>query len=484
MRTLGIALVATLLAGTTLASAGCASGAADEDDQQAKRGLRLDPRNPHYLIFRGKPTVLITSGEHYGAVVNADFDYIRYLDELKRHGFNHTRVFSGTYIEPGAPASSLPPSTFLGYDNTLAPRAGRFVSPWARDRRGSGTGARFDLGRWNPAYFERLKRFVKEASKRGVVVELVLFSALYGNDRWEASPFNARNNVNGVGAIEPQILYTLANGRLLDFQKALVRKLVRDLGSFDNVYYEVMNEPWIGPAPASDRWQDHMIETIEKAESELPQRHLIARNYEHDQGPVRDPHPSVSIFNFHYERDPGPYLNLEGVISFDETGIQGTAEDTPYRTDGWLFMLSGGGIYSNLDWSFTPDREDGSAELPPATPGGGGPSLRQSLAVLKNFLERFDLPVMVPAGEIVTSAPRGATVRVLADHGRSYAIYMLGGPPQPLRLDIAAGAYRVEWIDTQDGAVRRRQRLDHAGGPTALSPPPYEQDIALAIEAE
>jgi hypothetical protein len=322
-----------------------------------------------------------------------------------------------------------------------------------------------------------------EASKRGVVVELVLFGALYGNERWEASPFNSRNNVNGVGAIEPRQLHTLANGRLLDFQKALVRKLVRELRSFDNVYYEVMNEPWIGPAPASDRWQDHMIETIVKAESELPQRHLIARNYQHGQGPVRDPHPSVSIFNFHYERDPGPYLNLEGVISFDETGVQGTG-DAPYRTDGWLFMMSGGGIYSNLDWSFTPDREDGSAELPPAAPGGGGPSLRRSLAVLKNFLERFDLPAMVPAREIVTSLPSGATVRVLADHGRSYAVYLLGGAPQPLTLDIAAGTYRVEWIDTLDGAVRRRQRLDHFGGPTALSPPPYEEDIALAIEAE
>jgi hypothetical protein len=61
---------------------------------------------------------------------------------------------------------------------------------------------------------------------------------------------------------------------------------------------------------------------------------------------------------------------------------------------------------------------------------------------------------------------------------------MLGGPPQPLTLDIAPGLYRVEWIDTKDGAVRRRQRLDHVGGPTALSPPPYEDDIAVAIEAE
>ena len=36
--------------------------------------ISLHPDNPHYLLFRGKPTVLITSTEHYGAVLNGDFD--------------------------------------------------------------------------------------------------------------------------------------------------------------------------------------------------------------------------------------------------------------------------------------------------------------------------------------------------------------------------------------------------------------------------
>ena len=45
-----------------------------------------------------KPTILITSGEHYGAVLNLDFDYARYLDELHAHGLNLTRTFAGTYL--------------------------------------------------------------------------------------------------------------------------------------------------------------------------------------------------------------------------------------------------------------------------------------------------------------------------------------------------------------------------------------------------
>src|SRR6266511_5703275 len=56
--------------------------------------IALHEQNPHYFLWRGKPTILITSGEHYGAVINLDFDYARYLDELKTNHFNLARVFS------------------------------------------------------------------------------------------------------------------------------------------------------------------------------------------------------------------------------------------------------------------------------------------------------------------------------------------------------------------------------------------------------
>ena len=31
--------------------------------------IQLNPRNPHYFLFRGKTITLVTSGEHYGAVL-------------------------------------------------------------------------------------------------------------------------------------------------------------------------------------------------------------------------------------------------------------------------------------------------------------------------------------------------------------------------------------------------------------------------------
>src|ERR1043165_6385642 len=83
------------------------------------RPLALHPDNPHYFLFRGRPTMLITSGEHYGAVLNLDFDFKKYLDTLQKDGLNLTRTFSGIYCEND--------KAFNIKGNTLAPLAGKYI---------------------------------------------------------------------------------------------------------------------------------------------------------------------------------------------------------------------------------------------------------------------------------------------------------------------------------------------------------------------
>src|SRR6187431_1998857 len=58
---------------------------------RADEPIRLHPDNPRYFLWRGQPAVLITAGEHYGTVMNLDFDYARYFEELKSNRFNLTR---------------------------------------------------------------------------------------------------------------------------------------------------------------------------------------------------------------------------------------------------------------------------------------------------------------------------------------------------------------------------------------------------------
>ena len=92
------------------------------------QSLRLNPDNNRYFQFNGRSTVLVGSSEHYGALVNTDFDYLRYLDEVRACGLNYVRIFSGAYRE-------MPDSFGIG-NNSLSPAAGRSCRPAPATGRG------------------------------------------------------------------------------------------------------------------------------------------------------------------------------------------------------------------------------------------------------------------------------------------------------------------------------------------------------------
>ena len=450
--------------------------------------IKLHPENPHYFLFRGRPTVLITSGEHYGAVLNRDFDCAGYLDVLKAHGFNLTRTFSGVYREVEG--------SFSITGNTLAPARGRYLCPWARSTTPGAAdgGMKFDLARWDRAYFDRLKDFVAQAGRRGIVVELVLFCTMYDERLWEASPMHARNNTAGVGKVGRHEVYSGKDKDLLAAQRAVTRKIVAELAGFDNVYFEVCNEPYERPGLTA-QWNDQIIAAIVEAEAPLAAKHLIAQGMAFRAAPVTGLNKHVSVLNFHAATPEAVRLNygLGKVIADDETG-GADRSDRKYRTEGWDFILAGGGVYDHLDLSFTPDREDGTAfPLPPGTPGGGGPELRRQLQVLKEFIEGFDFLRMAPASEIIkgqriempsggAKAQAKATARALAEVGRAYALYVHGGTRAELLLELPAGNYRAEWVSTKTGKVEKAEGFAHAKGNRKLLSTPYSEDIALRIK--
>ena len=442
--------------------------------------IKLHPRNPHYFSWRGKPAVLVTSAEHYGAVLNLDFDYVRYLDTLKRDGLNNTRTFSGAYCEN--------PAAFNIASNTLAPAPGRFLSPWARSETPgyANGGNKFDLNRWDAAYFKRLKDFVRQAGRRGVVVEFTFFCPFYKDDMWKLSPMHAANNVNGTGSVNRTNVYTLdQHGGLLAVQEAMVRKVVTELNAFDNLLWEICNEPYFGGVTMD--WQHRIADVITAAEQPLRQKHLITQNIANKQKQVENPHPAVSVFNFHYATPPDTVaMNyaLNKVIGDNETGFKGK-NDTHYRMEGWEFILAGGALYNNLDYSFTVGREDGTFVYPAKQPGGGNPGFRRQMKVLKDFIHSFDFVKMRPDKTVVKGGvPEKGRVQALVEPGRQYAVYVFGGGGGQgiqLTLDLPQGNYRVEWVNTMLGKIDKRETIHHGGGQVTLASPAYEQDVALRI---
>jgi len=439
--------------------------------------ISLHPQNPHYFLYRGKPALLITSGEHYGAVLNLDFDYAKYLDALQRGGLNLTRTFSGAYCEPSG--------AFNIANNTLAPARDRFISPWARsDTPGYPNGGnKFDLNRWNPEYFARLKNFISEAAKRGIVVEFTLFCPFYEEAQWKLSPQNATNNVNGVGNIGRTNVYTLdKHGGLLAVHEAMVRKIVSELREFENVMYEVCNEPYFGGVTLE--WQHHIADTIVDAEKDSSGKHLITQNIANNRAKVSKPHPSISVFNFHYASPPdtiGLNYGLNKVIGDNETGFKGT-NDTHYRMEAWQFITAGGGLFNNLDYSFTVGHEDGTFVYPKTQPGGGNPVYREQIKALQQFVGSFDFVKMHPDSTVIQSGlPAKARAYALAESGRQYAIYVFGGPQAELGIDLPAGKYDAKWVTPLNGNAIKSASVNHGGGVATFNSPRYDPDIALRI---
>ena len=443
--------------------------------------ISLHPDNSHYFLWRGKPTVIITSGEHYGALLNLDFDFRKYLDTLSRDNLNGTRTWAGSYCETA--------QDFNIANNTLDPAAGRFICPWARSEEPgySDGGNKFDLTKWDPAYFARLKEFVGYASKKGVVVELNLFCPMYQESMWYACPMNARNNINNLGAIGRLEVLTLdKSGGLLAVQENMVRKIAGELREFDNVTFEICNEPYATKPPVPDNWQRHMTDVLANAMKGWPQPFLISWNIANSSALVTNPHPAVSLFNFHYAAPPKTIAmnwGLNKAIGDNETGFRGT-NDAPYRTEAWDFIMAGGALFNHLDYSFVVGKEDGTHQMIAKTHGGGNATLRGQFAILRKFIDAFAFTRMKPDNSIIVEGvPSGGTARALVEPGRACAIYLRQGKPETkdvtLQLALSQGRWRAEWVDTTTG---ESVSTSVDGGPSvALKAPAFDTDIALRI---
>ncbi len=466
--------------------------------------IRLHPENPHYFIFRENPTVIISSGEHYGAVINPSFDFLKYLNTLQKEGMNYTRLFSGTYFEKEG--------SFGIEKNTLSPPHGKALLPWKRSNEPGAIcgGNKLDLDRWDENYFTRLKSFVLEASKRGIIVEFSLFSSIY--NYWDNQPWNPANNITLKGNLLQKDVQTLNNGIVLKYQENVVRKIIRELNEFDNVIYEIQNEPWsdhILPAEQKSEyftrqdfaqdgtewrnmveladqlsldWQKKIAFVISDEEKKLPKKHIIAQNYCNFYFPVTQVDSNVSILNFHYAYPVVIEQNYayNKVVGFDETGFAGSA-DVTYRKQAWNFVIAGGALFNNLDYSFTVGKEDGT-EINKA-PGGGSTELRKQLKVLSDFIHSFDFIKMKPDYNSLVQAP-GSFARILSEPGKQYAVYINNGSKYDLTLNLPKGEYKCEWINTITGNTEKSEMMKHNGGDITLIKPEYSVDIALKINVQ
>ncbi len=465
--------------------------------------IRPHPDNPHYYLFRGRPTVLVTSAEHYGAVINRAFNYNAYLDALKSRGLNYTRIYPAAFIEPEG--------TFLA-ENTLAPKSKDLIQPWARSQTPGyrSGGNRFDLDHWDQEYFRRLKDFLAQADARGIVVEICFFNA-QNRGSWPMSPLFWKNRIQAEERIDDyNAVQTLKHPDLVRRQEEFVRRIVQEVNSFDNVILEICDEPTVygTPAALAGPWIGHLVEVVKKTESGLPKKHLLGQQM---MGAIGGPidftsNPDVSVIvtqyiwetpdeqiggmnalDHVYDRNKPIDLNETGYYPLDSWYEGDKAGDV--RVEAWEFMVGGGSSFNNLNAMYT--------VRDPAGKASENAPVLETMQSLKQFIEGFDFLKMQPDRRFVSGMPAGVHYRGISERGQQYALYhhhselkpyvykvVPGSYTERLTLDLPAGTYRADWVNPSNGAVLVTETFRHARGQRSVSTPRHTVDIALRIKRQ
>ena len=211
---------------------------------------------------------------------------------------------------------------------------------------------------------------------------------------------------------------------------------------------------------------------------------MLTQNIANDNAVIENADALVSVFNFHYASPPvavAQNYRLNKVIGCNETGFKGTS-DSVYRLQAWQFILAGGALFNNLDYSFVAGKEDGTFKYPATQPGGGSVAYRKQLHYLKDFIYSFDFIRLKPDSTVikVTNA-KNVSVQTLAETGKQYAVHIMGGNNIQLQMALPVNKYKLTWIEPVTGKVILSENINVTKHFTMLNTPKYQTDIALKI---
>jgi len=369
--------------------------------------LKVDARNPRYFSDSNNHIVYLTGSHTWDNLIdrraNPEFDFKGYLDFLRSYNHNFIRLWARES------ASHSPTNIY------------RAAYPLPYLRSGPGVALdgnpRFDLSRFNPEYFSRLRSRVKQAHDRGIYVMVMLFQGfsihLKGGNRanpWPGHPFNAGNNINGIDGDynangEGEEVHTLQDPRITALQEEYVRKVIDTVNDLD-VLYEISNES----PKASLEWQYHWINFIHNYEKTKPRQNPVLQSFMWDgegdsgrdnneallEGPADAISPGSGMHR-EYKWDPPPADGRKVIIS-DTDHLWGVGGDVDWV---WKSMLRG------LNPIFMDPLQD--AEWEPVRK-----ALGQTLLVSNSI----DLATMVPRGDLASSG------YCLANPGVEYLVYL------------------------------------------------------------
>jgi hypothetical protein len=428
--------------------------------------LRVDARNRRYFADGSGRPVYLTGSHTWGSFkdrAHTDpppaFSYAGFLDFLVAHHHNFVRLW--TWEQPHSFDDD--PQNLLYF----AP------FPWLRTGPGMANDGkpRFDLDRFDPAYFARLRARVIAARDRGIYVAVMLF------DGWDLTngynptdggfPFGAGNNINNV-AITGAAAFALGDAAITARQEAYVRAVIDAVNDLDNVLYEIANET----DASAVAWQYHMIDFVKSVEQARPEQHPVGMTSTY-------PGNDTDLFNSRADwiSPNGPMVASDGtkVILNDTDHSYGWSQlkaDGPAAQRAWAWKTL---CLGSAPLFMDPYLEPWAGRN---NPTGGRPdpawdTIRAALGRTRRYAERLDLSRAVPSPALCS------TGFCLADPGREYLVYKPPGAGG-FKVTTVAGTYRFEWFNPATGAVGDTGTITVGADHTFT--PPFTGDAVLLLQ--
>jgi hypothetical protein len=439
----------------------------------------VHPTNPRYFSD-GTGKVIFLTGSHtwanlqditYAAKTSPPaFNFPAYLAFLKKHNHNLFRLW--TWESPYNPDASQSTTTY---------------DPMPYQRPGPGSAAdgkpRFDMKRFNQAYFDRMRARIEAARDQGMYVSIMLFQGFsiegkgnVGGDPWKGHPFNSQNNINGVDGGGARRAHTLSNPALTALQEAYVRKVIDTVNDLDNVLYEIVNEDAGGAD--NDAWQYHMIRFIQRYESTKPKQHPVGMTAQYpggnDRALLQSPADWISPAGRLLSNDGRKVILNDTDHSYFWTGLK---KDGIHAQRAWVwknFMLGNQCLFMDpyLDPSHDPGRNE---------PAGGKPDpywdpLRKTMGQTRAWATRIHLADMVPHGELAS------TKYCLANPGNEYLLYLPDEGETTIDLSRAVGRFRIEWMHPTLGTTTSGEPVQGSARQTLKAP--FRGDAVLYLRSD
>jgi len=423
--------------------------------------LTVGVANPRYFTDGSGKAVYLTGSHTWNNLVDvgtsdppAKFDYAAYLDFLQQRNHNFIRLW--TWETAWA-------QTYMGV-TYVAPL------PWARTGPGTALDGKpkFDLSKFDPTYFDRLRQRAREAGKRGIYVSIMFFNR-YGAiaSDWPGHPFNLHNNINGIDGDTNSNgvgseTRSLQNTTAVDVQGAYIQKVVDTVNDLDNVLYEIANEDFHDSVP----WQYHWINYIKDYESRKPNQHPVGMTF-YDNGDNKalfdSPADWISPAATSYMTNP---LVGDGkkVIILDTDHLWGLG-----GTQAWVWKSLTRGVNPILM-----DPYDGTVRLDPYDPAFMNP-VRQAMGYTLTRTRAIDLGAMAPRSDLCSSS------YCLANPGFEYLVYFPSADAVTVDLSAASGALSVEWFNPTTGVTVMAGETS-GGAPRSFSPP-FSGDAVLYLSS-